>query len=55
MSFCTRQFVRPVSQLVYLTVDSYVGLFVGTSSVVSVFVDISVGFVCRNCFRCSKE
>ena len=55
MSFRTRRFVRPDSYLVYLTVDLYVGLFVGTSSVVSVLVDIRVGFVCRNCFRCSNK
>ena len=41
--------MRPDSYLGYLTVDSYVGLFVGTSHVVLVFVDIFVGIVCRNC------
>ena len=55
MSFRTRRFVRPDSYLGYLAVDSYVGLFVGTSSVVSVFVDFRVGFLCRNGFRCSSE
>ena len=49
MSFRTRRFVRPDSYLGYLTVDSYVGLFVGTSHVVLVFVGIFVGIVCRNC------
>ena len=48
MSFRTRRFVRPDSHLGYLTVDSYVVLFVGTSSFVSYFVDIRVGFVCPN-------
>ena len=55
MTFRTRRFFRPDSYLGYLTVDSYVGLFFGTSSVISVFVDIRVGFVCRNCFSCSDE
>ena len=47
MYFRTRRFVSPDSYLGYLIVDSYVGLFVGTSSVISVFVDFRVGFVCR--------
>ena len=55
MSFRTRRFVRPDSYLGYLTVDSYVGFFVGSSSVISVFANIGVGFVSRNCFRCSNE
>ena len=48
-------FFRPYSYLGCLTVDSYVGLFVGTSSVVSIFVSFCVDFICRNCFRCRNE
>ena len=44
MSFRTRRFVRPDLYFGFLTVDSYVGLFVGTSNVVSVFVNNRVGF-----------
>ena len=41
MSFRTRRFVRPDSYVGYLSVDSCVSLFVGTSS--------RIAFVCQNC------